>query len=315
MIEARPTDAAAMRVALHRVGAPLPVPGGGDTRARLSALRDIAAADLELARLAEAHHDAHAIAAELGATLVDGALYGVWAASGPDPLTATQSAGGHHLTGTLPWCSGIGIVDRALVTAGDRLFDVAVADGTAGDSIAPWASPAFAVTGTGSMRFDVEVGPDAQVGGAGSYLARPGFWHGAICVAACWAGGASGLVARHLDGWRRDDSHAVARLGSALAWTDVLDAVLDRAAVEIDAWPSDAVAAQSRARRVRHVIERTCSRIVDDLGVGAGPQPLAFDGPILERTQQLQLYIRQCHGERDIEPVGRVALEQRVSRS
>lgn len=299
-----------IREALLAVADPLPVPGGGNTRVRLTALTAIASADLELARLAEAHHDAHAIATELGHHLVDGALYGVWAASGPDPLRAHPIGSGHRLDGVLPWCSGIGIVDRALVAAGNLLFDVAVADGTPGSSLAPWMSPAFATTGTGSIHFDIHVPAAAQVGSADSYLGRPGFWHGAICVGACWAGGARGLVDRHVRRWKRDDPHALAHLGSALAWADALDAVLDRAADEIDANPDDAVAAQSRARRVRHVVDRICTQIIDDLGVGAGPEPLAFDHAILERTQQLQLYIRQCHGERDIEPVGRQALNR-----
>ncbi|MEO6125787.1 MAG: hypothetical protein ABIR32_18965 [Ilumatobacteraceae bacterium] len=290
---------------------PLPAPGAGHTGQRLRALFDIAVADLELARLAEAHHDAHAIAAELDHDLVDGALYGVWAASGPDPLQAGPCGVDHHLVGTLPWCSGIGVVDRALVTAGDLLFDVAVADGKRGESLAPWMSPAFAVTGTGSMTFDLVVSDVSRVGSRGDYLARPGFWHGAICVAACWAGGARGLVDRHLARWRRDDPHALAHLGGALAWSDALEAVLERAAAEIDRDPGDASAAQVRARGVRHVIDRMSTRIIDDLGVGAGPEPLAFDHDILARTQQLQLYLRQCHGERDIEPVGQEALSRR----
>ena len=308
-------DSATMRKSLLAVADPLPTPGGGQTRARLAGLAAIAVQDLELARLAEAHHDAHAIAAELDHCLVEGALYGVWAASGPNPLTATATASGLHLVGTLPWCSGIGIVDRALVTAGDSLIDVAVSDGEPGDAMMAWASPAFAATGTGSIHFDVDVNRDAQVGESGSYLSRAGFWHGAICVSACWAGGALGLVDLHLARWRRQEPHALARLGSALAWADALTAILDRAASEIDASPTNAVSAQRRARSVRHAVERICTQIIDDLGVGAGPEPLAFDRDIVERTQQLQLYIRQCHGERDTEPIGRDALDHRVNRS
>ncbi len=51
--------------------------------------------------------------------------------------------------------------------------------------------------------------------------------------------------------------------------------------------------------------------MVDELGVGAGPEPLAFDEAIVARTQQLQLYIRQCHGERDLAPLGRHQIDQR----
>ena len=50
------------------------------------------------------------------------------------------------------------------------------------------------------------------VGDPGAYLTRPGFWHGAIGVAACWLGGAR-AVAEPL--YRRaSDPHALAHLGA-----------------------------------------------------------------------------------------------------
>ena len=79
---------------------------------------------------------------------------------------------------------------------------------------------------------------------------------------------------------------------------------------EIDTNPSDIAAAQARARSVRHVIERACVTVMDDLAVGAGPEPLAYDADILQRTQQLQLYIRQCHGERDLAPLGKFVMDK-----
>ena len=45
----------------------LPLPGRGATPDRLAALRDIGTVDLDLARLAEAHADAAAVLADLGA--------------------------------------------------------------------------------------------------------------------------------------------------------------------------------------------------------------------------------------------------------
>lgn len=74
-----------------------------------------------------------------------------------------------------------------------------------------------------------------------------------------------------------------------------MHSLLVTAAAEIDANPADLPAAQARARSIRHSIERLCTAAMDDLAVGAGPEPLAFDRQIAERTQQLQLYIRQCH--------------------
>lgn len=292
----------------------LPVPGTGHTRARFDALYQLGRKDLELTRLAEAHHDARAIAAELDATLVDDALYGVWAASGPEPLVAELRDVGVHVRGVASWCSGVGIVDRALVTASGLLLDLPVTSGRPVVDTPQWVSPAFAATNTRSLRFDICLPPDAIVATADAYLERPGFWHGAIGVAACWAGGAAGLLDLHQRRWRRQDPHALAHLGSAHAWVEAMRAVLGAAGDDIDAAPDAVPENQRRARSVRHVIERTCTQVVDDLDIGAGPEPLAYDAAITARTQQLQLYVRQCHGDRDLEPVGRLILDARSDR-
>lgn len=300
----------------------LDLPGAGRTGARLGALFAVARSDLEVGRLAEAHYDAVAIAAELGGVLVPGARYGVWAASGPDPLRATDVPGGVRLQGVLPWCTGVGVVDRALVSAatddGPVLVDLDVANGDdaadldgadVGAQGRRWSSPAFASTGTRSIRFDRQVPADAVIGDAGAYLARAGFWHGAIGVAACWAGGLAGLVDLHVRRWTRRDAHSVAHLGSAVSWARCAVDVLRIAADDIDRRPHDSVGAQALARHVRHVVERSCMASMADLAVGAGPEPLAFDDAIVRRTQQLELYIRQCHGERDLEPLGAAILD------
>ncbi|MCU1360842.1 MAG: hypothetical protein JWN99_2131 [Ilumatobacteraceae bacterium] len=88
-------------------------------------------------------------------------------------------------------------------------------------------------------------------------------------------------------------------------------AVLDDAAIAIDAGPTDDAAAEAQARSVRHVIERSCTAAIDDLAVGAGPEPLAYNDTILRRVQQLQLNIRPCQGARDLEPLGRHLLDTR----
>jgi hypothetical protein len=55
---------------------------------------------------------------------------------------------------------------------------------------------------------------------------------------------------------------------------------------------------------VRHLIERSCSEVLDRFGRATGPQLLAFDAAIAQRHCELGLYIRQCHAERDLEQVG-----------
>lgn len=298
-----------------QVDRPLPVPGRGDTGRRFAELRRLARLDMSLARLVEAHEDARAIAAELAADLVDAtATYGVWAASGPQPLIASGSCASVWLDGTLPWCGGATIVDRALVVAmydgRPELFDVAVADLRRVVDDDQWTNSTFADIGTSSMHFDRVATTSVAPLRAGGYLDRPGFWHGAVGVAACWAGGLAGVMDAYLAVWRRRDPHSLAHLGAADSELAAIDAVIGDAARSIDRDPGDVQAAEQRARRVRHAVERAATRALDHLQVGAGPAPLAHAPDVVTRTAELTMTLRQCHGERDLEPLGAGLLAQ-----
>jgi alkylation response protein AidB-like acyl-CoA dehydrogenase len=169
-----------------------------------------------------------------------------------------------------------------------------------------WAAPAFAGTNTASVTFEnVELTEADMIGPPDWYLTRAGFWHGALGPAACWAGGAAGLVdaARALN---KRDPHARAHLGALEAADWGLRAVLAQAAREIDSDPHDmAHEAQRRALMVRHLIERQCTDVLDRFGRATGPQLLAFDAEIAQRHAELTLYIRQCHAERDLATIPR----------
>ena len=90
----------------------LPVPGGGRTTTRFTALWDLASSDPSLGRLAEAHYDGAAILDEAGRRPATGARFGVWAAAGPDPLTLTPDGPRFRLSGAKHWCSGASIVSH-----------------------------------------------------------------------------------------------------------------------------------------------------------------------------------------------------------
>ena len=113
--------------------AELPLPGRGDTWARFERALEVGCPDLSLGRLFEGHADALAILAEAGIDRpFPGATYGVWAARSPrSGTTARLESDGWHLAGQKPFCSGSGLLERALVTAdtvdGYRLFDIDVA--------------------------------------------------------------------------------------------------------------------------------------------------------------------------------------------
>jgi alkylation response protein AidB-like acyl-CoA dehydrogenase len=285
----------------------LPAPGHGATAGRLQALLEFGRTDLSLARVVEAHTDAVAILTEAGCRELRESLYGVWASDGPGSrLEVTRGHDGRlQLNGRKRFCSGATLVDAALVTAheGDKVLLVQVPLSLPGLSVAPdeWATAAFAATRTSTVIFNtVQLDEAAIVGSPGWYLARPGFWHGALGPAACWAGGAIGLIeaARRLN---RGDPHSRAHLGALQAAEWGLRALLSRAGDEIDADPADELhQAQRRALMVRHLIERACTEVLDRFGRATGPQLLAFDAQAAQRYAELTLYIRQCHAERDL---------------
>ena len=191
----------------------LPLPASGDTVGRWLKLTELTEVDVVAGRLAEAHTDAVAILAELGGPRAQpGQLWGVWAAEAPGHrLTARHDGDGVALGGVKPWCSGSGLCSHALVTAhgvdGDReLFAVDLAQPGVTPLASSWRNAGMATSDTRSVRFDDA--PAMPIGAPGDYLARPGFWHGAIGVAACWLGGARAVAARLYravadTGWRR----------------------------------------------------------------------------------------------------------------
>lgn len=93
----------------------VPLPGGGRTPERLRRLAETAREDLSLAKLAEAHWDAVAILVEAGRAPEPDVLYAVWASEIPgQALQLKRTSDGYQLSGSKPFCSGIGMVDRAL---------------------------------------------------------------------------------------------------------------------------------------------------------------------------------------------------------
>jgi hypothetical protein len=75
---------------------------------------------------------------------------------------------------------------------------------------------------------------------------------------------------------------------------------------EIDAKWEDVEAAQIRALSVRHVVEQGCTDMMRRLVRAYGPHPLAMDEKIGGRYQELDLYVRQSHAERDLESLGKL---------
>ena len=289
----------------------LPMPGSGGTLERWRALVELAADDLCVARLVEAHLDALAVLAELGGPPPPrGSRWGVWAARPPvGGVTARPVDGGWLLDGVKPWCSGARACSHALVTAqapdGYRLLAVELA--TARPVHDTW--PAVGMAGSDTLDVDLTGVVGQAVGGPGDYLDRPGFWHGAMAVAACWYGGAVGIARTLLvtAGRRTPSEHALAHLGAVDAALSAVEGALRDAAAAVD---RDPLADQHRrAARLRAQTERAATEVLDRVGRATGAGPLCKDERHALLAADLPVYLRQSHGEADLATLGALALE------
>jgi alkylation response protein AidB-like acyl-CoA dehydrogenase len=273
--------------------------------------------DVAAGRLAEAHTDAIAILAELGGPGPDPRqLWGVWAAEAPQAVVTAREDGGQAvLEGTKAWCSGAGICTHALITARreDNLRGLYAVD-LGQTAVAPmtnsWRNVGMRECDTRSVQLSGAVG--VPVGAPGEYLTRPGFWHGAIGVAACWLGAARAVadplyraVADEHEG-RAADVHARAHLGAVDAALAAAEAMLTSAAGYVDAEPCGD-RTELVARRVRAVVEHAVDEAITRTGRALGPAPLALDGRHAQRVADLTIYVRQSHAERDLAALGKAA--------
>lgn len=293
----------------------LPLPGCGETADRWNRLSMLTEQDVVGGRLAEAHADAVAILAELdGPDAEPGQLWGVWAAeSGDAVLCAADDGGRTTLDGTKVWCSGAGLCSHALVTArlpsGERrLFAVALDESGARPLPSSWHNCGMAESDTRSVQF-IDT-PAVAVGRPGEYLTRPGFWHGAAGVAACWLGGARAvaapLYARAAAG--SADAHTLAHLGAVDAALTAATATLISVADEVDHDPLNRKGrAELVARRARAVAETAVEESITRCARALGPAPLCLDGRHAQRVADLAVYVRQSHAERDLERLGLLA--------
>jgi len=291
----------------------LPLPGSGGTRRRWARLAAWGRADLPFARLAEGHTDAVAILAEAGRRPAPGALYGVWAARpGGRGAHLQRTAGGPLLVhGTVRFCSGARVLDRALVVAEDGAEPpVLVEVGVAGARPDPqsWRSAAMAASDTLDVEF-VAAPVDEVVGPPGWYTARRGFLAGGGGVAAVWWGGAAGLLdlaRRHLPA--EPDAHQLAHLGELTALLEAADALLDRVAAVVDEPTGPDL--ELPIARLRAVVERVVREVLDRVPrmLGAGPMSGAAD--IAQMHADLGVYVRQHHGERDHAALGAAELRE-----
>ena len=302
-----------------RCGSWAPLPGSGGTAQRWELLATLAAQDVSVARVVEAHMDAVAIlaeaqvdAADLNAVRADeNSTWGVFAAEASGVrVLATAGQGGWSLTGVKPWCSLADRLSHALITAhtpegNRRLFAVALQDGTVLRTGQRWI--ARGLRHVPSTAIQLTSTPAVPVGADRWYLTRPGFTWGGAGVAACWYGGAVGVARALLDivGGRVPDQIAQMHLGGVDVALSGVRCVLSAAARQIDGGAADGENGAVMAHRVRAAAASAAEDVLIRAGHSLGPAPLALDEAHAGRVADLQMYIRQHHAERDLAALGR----------
>jgi alkylation response protein AidB-like acyl-CoA dehydrogenase len=327
--DGRPTRTPADRLTVARTLAADTPPLAAGTAGRVFAtLAAVAAADVATARTVEPHLDALTILAQAGVVAPAGSTWGVYAAEAPglrlDARPDPTDDGTVVLDGTKPWCSLASTLSHALVTAhvGDERRLVAVDLRQHGVTPHDEAWVARGLPDVPSGPVDFAGVPARTVGAPGWYLRRPCFAWGGIGVAACWWGGAVGLarVLRSHAAARPDSELLRVALGAVTA--DLADAedALATAARLIDSgadtdpaddptgtaepdWP---LVAQVVRSRVRRAVDDVLTRVVHAIG----PGPLTSDPGVAARVADLELYVLQDHGDRDLARIGRMLLER-----
>lgn len=301
-----------------------------DLLGRWRLLCSLGRTDLVLARLLEGHLDALAILAEAGRRAVPGALYGVWAsASGGTGLTWREDGGAAsegterdgELSGVMRFCSGAALLDRALTTARNQanellLFDIGVRDPRLRPVPGSW--PALGMDASASLDVEVDdlsVEAGALVGPPEFYVQRPGLHLGGIGVAAVWLGGLQGLLDATLRvlGDRPPDDHGLAHLGAVSVAVESAATTLHGTAERLGQAgvdPITGLCALPIADLARHALLcRSAVEAAVEVGTRrlprvVGPVALGRDADFAHRLADLEVFVRQHHGERDLARLG-----------
>lgn len=149
-----------------------------------------------------------------------------------------------------------------------------------------------------TVRFDGA--PMALLGTRDEYLQRPGFWHGGAGIAAVWFGAAAALAERMRPAC--SEGNRARLLGEVDLALGPAAALLREVAARIDAAPE--LAHREEVVRLRCVVERAATRVLDLAGRALGPAPMCLEDAHARRCADLTVFLRQNHADRDWEWLG-----------
>lgn len=311
--------------------APLPPTLGGlslgiaaDTALLLrDVLRVIGGASLSLGRLYEGHVNAvkliarygtHSQLEQIAGECDAGRLSAVWNAQAGSGLRFD----GGVLAGGKIYCSGIGLVHRAVLTAtaadGVQMLmpDVSAAPA----DLSAWTPLGMRATLTGEGIFTgIAVAADACIGKAGDYYRAPLFAGGAWRVLAVQLGALERLVALYRlqmqERGRSEDPVQRARFGETVALLETARLWVARTACVAEdpqQEPTEVAALVNLGRKAfEHAALAICERVERGVGLSAMLRP----NPVERIVRDLRTYLRQPFADAALDAAALWALEGR----
>ena len=289
--------------------ADIPHPGEGRTLARWKTLAKVGSTNLNLAKWFESHLDALSILNELNYSPVNNGLWAVWAAEGSQqPIHFRQGL----CSGQKNWCSGAGLVDYGLLTYRDernhsQLLIVDMHQPNIQIDHGGWHAVGMQRTRTASIAFN-QVSAET-VGDSNAYLERPGFWHGAAGVAACWFGAAARLADFLYQQCKtKPHAYALMYLGEMSTLLLTTKQYFYYVAGQIDQYPAQSHELIIRILRAK--VEQTAQAVLEQVGKALGARPFCEDKIFAALAADLPVFLRQSHAAFDVERIGELVLQQ-----
>ncbi|WP_017389042.1 acyl-CoA dehydrogenase [Acinetobacter calcoaceticus] len=288
----------------------LPYPASGQTYQRWQLFAQIAGSDLSLAKLFESHCDALSILNELGyQEEIDDQIWAVWAADGGPALLQIKD---NLCNGIKPWCSGVEFIQKALMSYKDQqgqaqLCIVNLEHPSITTDLSHWHAVGMHATQTARVTF--ENTPVKPIGHPNSYLERPGFWHGAAGVAACWYGAAVRLASFLQESCQANPNpFKKLYLGELAQQLAITKQYFQYVAELIDHQPL--LSHEREIRILRAQTEQCCQSVVEQVGKALGARPFCEDTTFAQLMADLPVFIRQSHAAFDYEQIAELCLSE-----
>lgn len=301
-----------------------------DPLATFAVLRRIGEVSLPVGRLFEGHVNAAQLIGLYGQASLQqrcaqavraGALLGVWGADGKIPLTARTETEGYALSGTKAFCSGLGLVSAALVSAPmaehTHLFYVEVDDLARMDK-RQWQVSGMRATQSGGYDFhDIALAGDAAIGGPDAYFIEPHFLGGMMRMGAVQLGGLDALLEEAVAALRvrgkEDNALAALRIGQMASLREMALATVERLARRLaDHAPSEDIARE--AVLMREGVEHCIVQALEIAERGLGTMAHREDSTVSRLRRDLSFYIRQAAVDERLMGIGQWHLA-RVARA